>query len=183
MSDFINIKPAELTDNPFKLIGTDWMLVTSASDSDVPDSMTVCGKDYNTMTASWGGVGILWGKPVAFVFIRPQRHTFSFVEKNPRLTLSFFDEAYRASLTFCGKNSGRDFDKAKECGLHAVSDKNADGRAVWFEEARLVLKTKKLYNDVIKEDSFLTPELLSNYKAGDFHHIYVCEIEEILKKP
>ena len=31
------------------------------------------------MTASWGGMGILWNKPVVFVFIRPQRFTNSLV--------------------------------------------------------------------------------------------------------
>ena len=48
------IKPEELTKNPFHMIGKEWMLVTAEKDGKV-----------NTMTASWGGVGIMWGKPVA----------------------------------------------------------------------------------------------------------------------
>ena len=91
MSEFRTITPEEFSGNPFTLIGRDWMLVTAAN----PGDGLRGGEDYNTMTASWGGMGILWGKPVAFVFVRPQRHTFSFTEKNDRLTLSFFGPEYR----------------------------------------------------------------------------------------
>ena len=50
------IKPENLTDNPFKLIDKDWLLITAEKDGKV-----------NTMTASWGGLGILWNKKVATV--------------------------------------------------------------------------------------------------------------------
>ncbi len=176
MAEFRSIRPEEITDNPFTLIGKDWMLVTSAKN----DGPLVCGEDYNTMTASWGGVGILWSKPVAFVFIRPQRHTFGFAEENNNLTLSFFDETHRAALAHCGKASGRDGDKVKACGLTPIADSDADGRFVRFEEARMVLKTKKLYHQLLDEKSFTDSAPLSNYAAGDFHMMYVCEIKEVL---
>ena len=176
MAEFRTIRPEEITYNPFKMIGKDWMLVTSAKD----DSSLICGEDYNTMTASWGGMGILWSKPVAFVFIRPQRHTFGFAEENDRMTLSFFDESHRAALAHCGKASGRDGDKVKACGLTPVSDTDDNGRAVWFDEARMVLKTRKLYHQFLDEKSFTDLGPLSNYAAGDFHMMYICEIEEVL---
>lgn len=178
MSEFKKIMPAELNDNMFSAIGDEWMLVTSA---DCCGSLT-CGEDYNTMTASWGGIGILWGKPVAFVFIRPQRHTFNFTERNTRLTLSFFGEEYKKTLAYCGKFSGRDVDKAKECALTPVSDKDGDGRAVWFDEARLVLKLKKLYADFISPEKMTDPYPMYTYAAGDYHKMYICEIEEVLVK-
>ena len=178
MSDFRKITPQEITSNPFRLIGSDWMLVTSANDGDGMNG----GSDYNTMTASWGGVGILWNKPVAFVFIRPQRHTFNFTEKNSRMTLSFFTDEYKDALKFCGRQSGREFDKAKECNLTPVSDTTDFGRAVWFDEAKLVLKVKKLYADVLKKDAFYSDDGVNNYPSEDFHTVYICEIEEVLKK-
>ena len=95
MADFIEIRPNELTDNPFELIGKDWALVTAKN-----------GDGCNTMTASWGGVGIMWNKPVAFTFIRPQRFTFGLMENENYYTLSFFDESYRKQLQFCGTKSG-----------------------------------------------------------------------------
>lgn len=176
MNEFRKIQPEELSGNPFRLIGDDWMLVTSANPGDGLEG----GRDYNTMTASWGGMGILWGGPVAFVFIRPQRHTYGFTEENARMTLSFFGEEYRAALNFCGSKSGRDYDKAKECGLTPVSDSDAHGRAVWFDEAKLVLKVRKLYAEPLKADAFLDPDARAVYPRDDFHKVYVCAIEEVL---
>ena len=71
----------------FKLIDNDWMLVTAGTED-----------HFNTMTASWGGIGILWNRPVAFLFIRPERYTHEFLEVNERLSLSFFTEKYRKAL-------------------------------------------------------------------------------------
>ena len=102
------ISPFDLNDNLFHLLDREWMLITAR------DAET--GK-INTMTASWGGFGILWNKPVAFVFIRPQRYTFGFTEQNEGLTLSFFSEDYRDALKLCGRVSGRDCDKIARAGL------------------------------------------------------------------
>ena len=79
MNRFETISPSEI-DRILDRIGKDWMLI-SASD----------GTRTNTMTASWGCMGVLWNKPVAVCFIRPQRYTYEIVESTDRLTLSFFD--------------------------------------------------------------------------------------------
>ena len=84
MPDFRTIPPTAITDNVFKLIDKDWMLVTAGT-----------LEHYNTMTASWGHMGIMWNLPVAIAWIRPQRHTFGFAEKYSHYTLSFFTEKYR----------------------------------------------------------------------------------------
>ena len=92
--DFREINIADLSFKPFELISKDWMLITSGD-----------AQGFNTMTASWGGLGVLWHKNVATVYIRPQRYTYEFVEKNDLLTLSFFGEEYRSALTLCGSKS------------------------------------------------------------------------------
>lgn len=157
------------SENVFSMIGDKWMLVTATA----PDG------SYNTMTASWGGLGVLWNKKVAFVFIRPQRYTAEFSESGDTATLSFFGEEYRKALSFCGSHSGRDCDKIAETGLTPVK---GDGGEVYFAEAELVLKCKKLYRDELREGAFVCPELLDNYKNKDFHIVYVYEITEVLKK-
>ena len=73
------------------LIANQWMLITAGT-----------ADKFNTMTASWGGVGYLWHKPVAYLFIRPERYTHEFVEANDRLTISFFPESQRRALQLCG---------------------------------------------------------------------------------
>ena len=162
------IKPAELTGNTFHMIGSDWMLVTAAD-----------GEKFNTMTASWGGMGILWNKPVCFVFIRPQRYTYEFTEKSDTLTLSFFGGREREALTVCGRKSGRDCDKVAEAGLTPFMIDEKD----WsFEEAEVILKGRKIYIDDIKECGMLDPSIMKNYPANDFHRVYICEIEKVLVK-
>ena len=102
------------------------------------------------MTVSWGSVGIMWNKPVAFTFIRPQRYTFGFLEKNGMFTMSFFDEEYRKALQICGTKSGRDIDKVAATGLTPAFTE--DG-VPYFEEAKLVLICKKLYAQDLNEES------------------------------
>lgn len=154
-----SISPYEL-ENACKLIGKDWMLV--------------CAGD-NAMTASWGGMGILWNKPVSFVFIRPQRYTYQMTEANDRLTLAFFDESYRDALRYFGTKSGRDGDKFAATGLTRAYTESG---ILYPAEARLVLTCRKLYTDMLRKEAFLDPALLGNYPADDFHRMYVCEIEE-----
>ena len=167
----INEKYREISffemENAGKLIAKDWMLITA------PDK-----KGANAMTASWGGLGELWKKHVAFIFIRPQRYTFELLEREERVSLAFFGEEYREALGFCGKNSGRDMDKLAAAGL-TTSD--IDGVPI-INEARMLVIGKKLYADFIKPDCFIDKSMLCNYEKGDFHKMYVLEIEKVLIK-
>lgn len=166
MTDVFKEKSAaELNENPFELIGKEWMLVTAGK----PD-------DFNTMTASWGGLGVMWNRYIAFCMIRPTRYTYEFINRSPRFTLSFFNEEYREALNFCGTHSGRDFDKVDETGLTPVHE----GGAVWFREARLVLVCKKLYTGDIDPSRFLDPRVEDFYPERDYHRIYFGEIERCL---
>ena len=164
--NFTVISPVEIDDNVFKLIGSDWMLI-SASD----------GTNVNTMTASWGTAGILWNKPVCICFIRPQRYTYEIAERTDRLSFSILDDSYRRSLQYCGSHSGRDGDKFAASGLTPAY---AEDGTPYVAESRMVLLCRKLYADDLREGCFLDPSLLANYKAKDYHRFYVCEIEKIL---
>ncbi|MEE0872696.1 MAG: flavin reductase family protein [Ruminococcus sp.] len=167
MADFREITPQEIAENPFKLIGGDWALVTAGD-----------RERFNTMTISWGGMGIMWNKPVVFSFIRPQRYTFEFTEQNDRFTMSFFDEEYRKALAFCGSKSGRDVDKVKETGLTPAFTE--DG-VPYFEEAKLVLVCKKLYAQDLNAQSITDQAVVSpNYNGNDYHKMYVSEIVKAL---
>lgn len=162
------IDPKTLDKNVFSMIGNQWMLITAGT-----------AARCNTMTASWGGLGVLWNKNVAMTFIRPQRYTFEFVEKNDWFTLSFLEERYRKQLSLCGSKSGRDTDKVKECGF-AV--KTGEGGAPYFDEAELVLVCRKLYWQDMDPAHFLDLSIDKNYLNHDYHRMYVGEIVEALKK-
>ena len=171
MKNFIKRTPAEL-EGVFDRIGKEWMLITAHGKNEK-------GTDtVNTMTASWGGMGVLWNRPVAFCFVRPQRYTYRFTEQSERFSLSFFGEEHRAALRLCGTKSGRDTDKWREAGLTPVMHEGVPVIA----EARFNLICRKLYADTLRGEGFAVPELIENYKAGDFHRVYVVEIEEILER-
>ena len=168
LSKFRSVSPADLPDNFFTRIGDDWMLITAENSLG----------EINTMTASWGCAGILWNKPVAICFIRPQRHTYGIVEDTDTLTLSFFPAGeYRDALRYCGTKSGRDGDKFAAAGLTVA---HAASGAPYVDEANLVLVCRKLYADDLKENCFIDPEMLKHYAARDYHRFYICEIAEVL---
>ena len=77
---FVSLRPEEMDGNAFSLIGRDWMLLTAEK----PDG------SFNSMTASWGGLGVLWGKSVCYCFIRPGRYTHEFSEEGEYMTACFF---------------------------------------------------------------------------------------------
>lgn len=93
---------------------------------------------FNMMTASWGGTGVLWAKPVAFIFIRPERYTYQFIEEGETLTLSFLGEEHKDIHKICGSKSGRDIDKVAATGLKPLplpKETLPTSRHVWYWNA------------------------------------------------
>ena len=163
------IDPKDVSQNVFSLIGDQWMLITAGT-----------AEKCNTMTASWGGLGVLWGGPAATCYIRPQRYTKEFVDREEYFTLSFFDESYRPQLALCGSKSGRDVDKVKECGFTV---KTAECGAPYFEEAELVIVCRKLYWQDLEPGHFTDPAVLEQcYPEKDYHRMYIGEIVEVPHK-
>lgn len=153
--------------NTFSQIGEKWMLITAGNK-----------EKFNTMTASWGMMGILWNKDVATAFVRPQRYTFEFLEKNDYYTLSFFESKYKKQLSYCGRNSGRNVDKIKETGLTPIFDEQAP----YFKEASTVFICKKIYGQFISPEGFIDVDLDKNYENKDYHKMYVGEIIKCLEE-
>lgn len=165
---FQKVDPKTLDLNPFAAIGSRWMLITAGT----PERC-------NTMTASWGGLGVLWGAPMATCYIRPQRYTKQFVDENEYFTLSFFPEDCRPQLNLCGTKSGRDVDKVKECGFTMAA---AAGNAPYFEQADLVLVCRRRM--AVPMDPALMPEDVKEkwYPNRDWHTMYWGEIVEALAR-
>ncbi|HSV73663.1 MAG TPA: flavin reductase [Chthonomonadales bacterium] len=156
------IAPEEMPGNVFRLVGSDWMLITAGPPA-----------SHNTMTASWGGFGVLWGRNVCWCVVRPHRHTYGFMEHNASFTLSFFDPASRPALELCGTRSGRDVDKAAAAGLTPV-ESFVPG-STHFAEARLVIACRKLYTHDLDPSRFLDPSIDDNYPQRDYHRLYLGE--------
>lgn len=163
---FKEIKIEDMNFNPFTSIGEDWTLITAGND-----------EKFNTMTASWGNLGITWGKPTAITYIRPQRYTREFVDSNDIYTISIFNNKYKKDLEYLGSVSGRDEEKVKKTALTPCS---VDG-TITFNEANMVFVCRKLYTDMVKEDRFLDKEIIDeSYPDKDYHHMYISEIIKVL---
>lgn len=162
----IEVKDLEL--NPFTKIGSEWMLITAGNE-----------EKHNTMTASWGAMGVMWGKNVVTVYLRPQRYTKEFVDTRDTFTISFYDESCRKALNVCGTKSGRDCDKEKEAGLTPYY---IDGTTA-FEEANMILVCKKQYHQDMKPECFDVPENDEKwYPNKDYHTLYMAEVVKVLVK-
>jgi len=156
-----NVK--QITDNTFKLLDDDWMLITAGNKA-----------KFNTMTASWGAFGILWNKPIAICFVRPQRYTFGFINNAEYFTLSFFSQKYHSELSFLGSTSGRKINKVEQSKLTPAFTKN---ESAYFTEARLVLECRKIYTHDLNPDNFLHQSFIDEiYPNSDFHKMFIGEI-------
>lgn len=166
MNQFKEITAKEIKKSAFELIGDDWTLITARN-----------GEKINTMTASWGGLGIMWGREVATIVIRPQRYTKEFIDSSDTFSLSFYPNTYKPTLGYLGKVSGRDEDKVAKSNLTVTYE---DGTP-YFAEANLVLICKKLYAQSMYESCFIDTEIPGKwYPNNDYHTMYIAEIQKVL---
>ncbi|NLB33792.1 MAG: flavin reductase family protein, partial [Tissierellia bacterium] len=159
MDNYKEIKPEQLDKNIFHLLNDEWMLITAQKDNIV-----------NTMTASWGGFGILWNKRVSNVVIRPQRYTKEFIDSSSTFSLCFFDKEYKKTMAYLGSVSGKDENKIEKSNLTINHIQNTP----YFEEASMVIICKKLYAQELKPECFIEKEVDSNtYPDKDYHTMYI----------
>lgn len=161
------ITPDRLRKSPFQMIGKEWMLVTAGNEDKL-----------NTMTASWGGLGVMYGKNVAFTVIRPQRYTREFIDREDAFSLSFLDKKYRKILSYLGTVSGRNEDKVHNSGLTVAYYEGTP----YFEEADMVICCRKLYRQTMDYEALLADRLKTTwYPDKDMHILYISEITSIFK--
>ncbi|MDC7289279.1 flavin reductase family protein [Blautia schinkii] len=166
--NFKEVKAAELTMNPFTKIGKEWLLITAGNE-----------EKCNTMTASWGAMGVMWGKNAVTIYIRPQRYTKEFVDREETFTISVLPEQYRKALNYCGTVSGKGIDKIKEAGLTPCFVEGTAG----IEEAEMIMVCRKMYHDDIKPECF--DETANDgkwYPEKDYHTMYIAEVVKVLVK-
>ncbi len=166
MENMKTIEPNQLSTSPIDLIGKEWLLVSSGSE-----------ESYNTMTASWGSMGFLFNKNVVTIVVRPERYTFEFLERETHFTLTILEEGHREAQTLLGKVSGRDEDKVSRSGLTPCVTPSG---LPTFKEARVVLECRKIYGQMMSEESFVDHSIFEKWYGeghGNLHKIYIGEIE------
>jgi flavin reductase (DIM6/NTAB) family NADH-FMN oxidoreductase RutF len=175
---FETIAIHDLCLNPIEMIGGEWWLVTAGNKTN----------GYNTMTASWGHLGVIWERPdekahrglsTAAVYLRPQRYTKEFMDRGAVFTLSIFDKAYKKALAYIGSHSGRGENKAANAGITPVFDEGT----TYFADAKMVFICRKLYHAPLLEKGFVDKSPVeNNYPQKNFHEMYIGEIIKVLSK-
>lgn len=172
---FDSINPRQLPDNAFQLIGYDWFLMTAEKE----------GK-ANTMTVAWGGLGFMWGKPVVFAAVRPERYTFEFTEHTDTFSLTVFDDSWRKMLGYCGTVSGRDEDKIAKSNLTVIHD----GETPYFKECKIAFICRKIMATVFQPGELVDQNYAKFYGGsndhsglgGGYHTLYIAHVENLLIK-
>lgn len=156
----------KLDENVLQIFNSDWALVTAGDKN-----------KFNTMTIGWGGLGTLWSKPVATVYVKPCRYTHEFLEKNEYFTVSFYDGKYKKALGLLGTKSGRDCDKVAESGLTPRFLPNG----VTFDEAYVTLVCRKIYRQDMDLNAIPQFAVDRYYLNEAPHTMYVGEVTQIIR--
>ena len=163
-SYFRKIETSKIKGNVFDLLRKESFLITGGSPA-----------SYNSMTAGWGGFGVLWGRDVASIYVRNTRYTYEFLEKEPYFTLSFYENPERAELMrVFGRMSGRNTDKIRESGFTPVK---VPGGGVAYVQAKWILLCRRLVGVELTQDRI--PQEIARKTYGgtrDFHKLYIGEI-------
>jgi hypothetical protein len=139
--------------------------------------------NYNSLTIGWGTIGVLWQRPVMYVYVKPERYSFKFMEENEYFTVSFYGKKHRKQMGLFGSKSGRDMNKAKEANFHPYEVKGT----VTYEEAEETYVLKKIYSHKIQLDK-IPEEIQKEYESKIFyptnipHTEYIGLIVDYIKK-
>lgn len=153
--------------NPFEKFNNDWALVTAGS------------KDhFNAMTIAWGSLGTIWKKSVITIYVRPERFTHSFLKENEYFTVSFYDDKHKDKLLFMGRNSGRDMDKVKKCGLTPFE---IEDNIISFKEATETYICKKIYTQDLNKENIPEDCLYFYGESGKAHTMFIGEVIKVIR--
>lgn len=173
---FKQIRPEELSDNVFTLVGKDFFVITGGNDN-----------LYNSMVGSGGGLGVLFKKPVTWCVVRSDRYTLEMILKEQTYTLSYFPNEYKEQMFFLGSKSGRDSEKMKDVGLTHIQTPAGN---ISYKEARLIIECKLMQLTTPDPDDFCTQEARDyiheaykdptdyrKYMFGEITHVWVAKSE------
>ena len=162
------ISPEEFNENIFKLVGKDFTVITA-------------GEKPNSMVASWGGIGIMFNKPVTWNFLRANRYTLEKMRETGTFTMCWFPDQYKGDIMQFGTKSGRNTDKMAQTQLTPMA--TPDGYPA-YAEAKIIIECKLIAASTVSKDEFYTEEAKTFLQEGyddakDWHKLVYGEITNI----
>lgn len=167
------IQVFDYTNEIMKALKTGVLLTTKTDDK------------VNSMTISWGTLGIEWSKPIFTIFVRENRFTKFQLEKNPEFTINIpYGNFDKKILGVCGTKSGHSTDKIKELNLTLETPNTISVPGIkelpLTLECRVVYKQKQDKHEITEEyrNAFYPQDVDSSFHGAnkDFHTAYYGEI-------
>ena len=168
LQGYKQLSPDKIPGNIIKMLSEDWMLITAGNE-----------EKFNMMTAGMGGLGVYNGKPIAICFIKPTRYTYQLMETSDTYTFTFYTEAYREALRYCGSNSGRDADKVKGSGLTPITTPLGSKA---FSEAWLIIECRKLVGQSLNHDTLFDEKVKTEWTGKQLPKMFIGEIINVWVK-
>jgi flavin reductase (DIM6/NTAB) family NADH-FMN oxidoreductase RutF len=168
LQGYRQLSPDKIPGNIIKMLNEDWMIITAGTD-----------EKFNMMTAGWGGLGVLYSKPVAICFINPANYTYQFMETSETYTFTFYTEAYRETLQYCGTNSGRDTDKVKGSGLTPLTTPSGSKA---FSEAWLIIECRKFIGQSLNTETLFDEKVKAEWTGKQLPKMFIGEIINVWVK-
>lgn len=161
----------DFDENIFNLVGKDFTVITA-------------GENPNSMVASWGGVGIMFNKPVTWNFLRANRYTLEKIRETGTYTMCYFPDQYKGDIMQFGTKSGRNTDKMAQTKLTPMT--TPDGYPA-YQEAKIIIECKLIAASTVSKDEFYTEESKTFLQEGyddakDWHKLVYGEITNIYIK-
>ena len=141
----------------------------------------------NSMTISWGQIGIEWGKMFFTTYIRHGRFTHKQIEETKEFTVSIpikrTPEISKA-IGYIGSRTGKEIDKLSDCNLTAVKGIKVNSPAI--KELPLTIECRVIYKQEQEAENIPCEIMKSCYPQDvpsispmankDMHTVYYGEI-------
>lgn len=129
----------------------------------------------NTMIIGWGGIMVIWGRPIFVVLVRDSRATYDLIEASEEFTVSIpISKSMIDEISICGTKSLREMDKFKECNFTPIKGRKIDTPII--AEADLHYECKVIYKQTLDQDVILPKVKSRYYNGGANHTVYYGEI-------
>jgi flavin reductase (DIM6/NTAB) family NADH-FMN oxidoreductase RutF len=135
----------------------------------------------NVMTASWGSIGIYWGRPIFIAPIRRSRYTHGCIKKTGDFTLNVLPRKLADLATFCGTVSGRDHDKFVEANLTSAPSLRVKSPII--EECVLHYECKVVHENAVAPSSLAAEIRRAHYRDLDYHSYFFGEVAAVRVEP
>jgi flavin reductase (DIM6/NTAB) family NADH-FMN oxidoreductase RutF len=130
--------------------------------------------NLNPMTIGWGLFGLIWGRPMFQVLVRPSRYTYGCLEHTGDYTVNVLPEGLSDVAAVCGIESGRDLDKMAQCELTPLPSKRIASPGI--TQATIVFECMVVHYNDVQQSTFPEEIITDYYPEGDFHRVYFGQI-------